>query len=64
MVSESSGYRILQALELITSAQFTVMSASDSFQHPTHRVNELWQTDFTYFQSSGLGVVLAVHRYG
>ena len=55
LVSESSGYRILQALELITSALFTVMSASDSFQHPTNRVNELWQTDFAYFRVVGWG---------
>ena len=55
LVSESSGYRMLKALELITSGQFTVMSASDSCQHPTHRVNELWQTDCTYFRVVGWG---------
>ena len=55
LVSESSGYRMLQALELITSGQFTVMSASDSCQHPTHRVNELWQADCTYFRVVGWG---------
>jgi len=49
-VSESSVYRILKAHDLITSPQFMVMSASDKFQHPTNRVNELWQTDFTYFR--------------
>ncbi len=26
------------------------MSASDAFQHPTKRVHEMWQTDFTYFR--------------
>ena len=26
------------------------MSASDAFQHPTLRVHEMWQTDFTYFR--------------
>ena len=31
------------------------MSASDHFQHPTRRVNELWQTDFTYFRVVGWG---------
>ena len=31
------------------------MSASDQFQHPTRRVNELWQTDFTYFRVVGWG---------
>jgi putative transposase len=49
-VSESSVYRILKAHDLITSPQFIVMSAAESFQHPTSRVNELWQTDFTYFR--------------
>ena len=31
------------------------MSASDTFQHPTSRINELWQTDFTYFRVVGWG---------
>ncbi len=26
------------------------MWASDTFQHPTTRVHEIWQTDFTYFR--------------
>ena len=54
-VSESSVDRILKAHDLITSPQFTVMSASDKFQHPTSRVHELWQTDFTYFRVVGWG---------
>ena len=54
-VSESSVYRILKAHDLITSPQFTVMSASDRFQNPTSRINELWQTDFTYFRVVGWG---------
>ena len=54
-VSESSVYRILKAHDLITSPQFTVMSAADTFQHPTSRVHELWQTDFTYFRVVGWG---------
>jgi len=29
--------------------------AADKFQHPTVRVNELWQTDFTYFRVVGWG---------
>jgi putative transposase len=44
-VSESSVYHILKAHDLITSPQFTVMSASDKFQHPTGLVHELWQSD-------------------
>ncbi len=47
-LSESSVYRILKAHDLITSPAFVVMTASKTFQQPTHRPNELWQTDFTY----------------
>jgi transposase InsO family protein len=32
-----------------------MMAASDSFRHPTTRVHELWQTDFTYFRVIGWG---------
>ena len=49
-VSESSVYRILKAADLITSPAYILMSASDAFQHPTTRVHEMWQTDFTYFR--------------
>jgi len=49
-VSESSVYRILKAADLITSPAYILMSASDAFQHPTARVHEMWQTDFTYFR--------------
>jgi transposase InsO family protein len=54
-ISESTVYRILKAHDLITSPQFIVMSAADSFQNPTHEVHELWQTDFTYFRIVGWG---------
>ena len=46
-ISESSVYRILKAHDLVTCPVFTVISAKDEFEHPTHRVNELWQTDFS-----------------
>jgi putative transposase len=46
-ISESSTYRILKANDLVTSPVFEVVSAKDVFEHPTTRVNELWQTDFT-----------------
>ena len=49
-VSESSVYRILKAADLITSPAYVLLSASDAFQHPTTRVHEMWQTDFTYFR--------------
>ena len=47
-LSESSVYRILKAYDLITSPAFVVMTSGKTFQQPTHRPNELWQTDFTY----------------
>jgi transposase InsO family protein len=47
-LSESSVYRILKAYDLITSPAFIVLAAGKTFQHPTRRPNELWQTDFTY----------------
>jgi transposase InsO family protein len=54
-VSESTVYRLLKAQDLITSPSYILMQASDKFQHPTRRVNEMWQTDFTYFKVLGWG---------
>ncbi len=54
-VSESSVYRILKKADLITSPAYVLMSASDAFKNPTTRVNEMWQTDFTYFRIVGWG---------
>lgn len=49
-ISESSVYRILKAKDLVTSPCYTVISAADKFEHPTTRVNQLWQVDFTYLK--------------
>jgi putative transposase len=49
-VSESSVYRLLKAQDLITSPAYILIQASDKFQQPTLRINEMWQTDFTYFK--------------
>jgi len=54
-ISESSVYRILKHYDLITSPAYILLSASDSFHTPTKRINELWQTDFTYFKVIGWG---------
>lgn len=54
-VSESSVYRILKERGLITAPAFNVICASDSFKDKTTRINELWQTDFTYFKIVGWG---------
>jgi len=43
------------SFDLIASPAYIVMSASDRFQNPTKRVNEIWQTDFTYFKIVGWG---------
>jgi len=54
-ISESSVYRILKAFDLVASPAYVVMTAKDRFDQPTVRVNELWQTDFTYFKVVGWG---------
>ena len=54
-ISESSVYRILKVYDLVPSPAYIVMAASDRFKNPTHRVHELWQTDFTYFKIVGWG---------
>ena len=54
-VSESTVYRLLKTQDLITSPASILMKAGNSFQHSSQRVNELWQTDFTYFKIIGWG---------
>lgn len=54
-ISESSVYRILKANGLITTPSFRVMSAADSFHDKTTAINQMWQTDFTYFKILGWG---------
>lgn len=49
-ISESSVYRILKAYNLVTSPAYTVVSAKDQFENPTTRINQLWQTDFSYLK--------------
>ena len=40
---------------LITVPAFRIMSASDSFYDKTTAINQMWQTDFTYFKILGWG---------
>jgi transposase InsO family protein len=54
-VSEATVYRLLKAHDLITSPAYVVIKAADAFHTKTTRVNEMWQTDFTYFKIIGWG---------
>ena len=49
-ISESSVYRILKSFDLVQNPAFLMVAAKDKFENPTTEVNELWQTDFTYFK--------------
>lgn len=54
-ISESSVYRILKAAGLITSPAYAIQTAAGEYKNKTTRINELWQTDFTYFKIVGWG---------
>lgn len=54
-ISESSVFRGLKRCDLIEPPAFQVLTAAGRFAHPTQRVNELWQTDFTSFKVHGWG---------
>ena len=45
----------LKAADLVTSPTFILLKAADRFHDPTRRINELWQTDFTYLKVVGWG---------
>ena len=54
-VSESSVYRLLKAHDLISSPAFIVMKAANEFKDKTTAINQMRQTDFTYFKIMGWG---------
>ena len=54
-VSESSSYRILHERGLLERMEHHFILAADEFHHKTKFVNEMWQTDFTYFKIKGWG---------
>lgn len=54
-VSESTVYRVLKKHNLVTTPAYRLLEASDHFVNPTTGVNQLWQTDFTYFKIQGWG---------
>ena len=54
-ISESSVYRILRAVNLITSPNHILVKAANEFKDKTTRIHQMWQTDFTYFKVEGWG---------
>lgn len=54
-ISESSVHRILRERGLIPAPHHIVLSAANEFKKKTTYVNEMWQTDFTYFKIIGWG---------
>lgn len=54
-ISESSVYRILKSENLVKNRVFNVLEAYEHYPRPTSHINELWQTDFTYFKIQGWG---------
>ena len=54
-ISESSAYRFLKEADLITAPDYVVIKAADEFTDKTTAINEMWQTDFTYFKIIGWG---------
>jgi len=46
--------------DLITAPDYVVIKAADEFTDKTTAINEMWQTDFTYFKlSAGVGIISA-----
>ena len=56
-VSESSVYRLLKAHDMISSPAFIVIKAASEFRDKTTAINQMWQTDFTYFKIIALSAV-------
>lgn len=54
-LSESSAYRILKEADLITAPSHVVIKAANEFHDKTTAINQMWQTDFTYFKIVGWG---------
>ena len=54
-VSESSAYRILREANLTTVPDHVVIKAAEEFKDKTTTINQMWQTDSTYFKIIGWG---------
>ncbi len=42
-----------RAADLITASDWVVIRAADEFKDKSTAINEMWQTDFTYFKIIG-----------
>ena len=54
-MSQSSAYLFLKEADLITAPDYVVIKAAEEFTDKTTAINEMWQTDFTYFKIIGWG---------
>ncbi len=61
-VSEATVDRLLNAHDLITSPAYVVIKVADALHTNATRPNEMWQTDFTYFQDHRVGLDVPVDR--
>jgi hypothetical protein len=49
----------LKEADLITAPDYVVIKAADEFTDQTTAINEMWQTDFTYFKIIALSAMHA-----
>jgi putative transposase len=45
----------MKAADLITAPDYVVIKAAEEFKDKTTAINQMWQTDFTYFKIIGWG---------
>ena len=52
-MSKATVYRLLKANDMMVNPVYFIIKAADQFNTNTTRVNEMSQTDFTYFKIIG-----------